>query len=49
MKIKYDKKNSSKLIKWIDKNVIPFDNSLPHSGATGMYIFTNKKSKMSSK
>ena len=49
MKIKYDKKNSSNLIKWIKKNILPFDNSLPHSGATGMYVFTNKKSKINSK
>ena len=49
MKIRSNKKNTSNLIKWIEKNVLPFDNSLPHSGATGMYIFTNKKSKINSK
>jgi len=37
------------LIKWIEKNILPFDNSLPHSGATGMYIFRNKKPKINSK
>ena len=45
MKIKSNKKNISNLIKWIDKNVVSFDNSLPHSGATGIYIFTNKRQK----
>ena len=47
MKIKSKKKNISNLIKWIDKHVITFDNSLPHSGATGMYILTNKKENVS--
>tara|TARA_Y100000996_G_scaffold411754_1_gene396490 strand:- start:360 stop:1172 length:813 start_codon:yes stop_codon:yes gene_type:complete len=28
------------LISWIEKNVIPFDNSLKHHGATGLYIFS---------
>ncbi len=30
------------LLKWIKKNVLPFDNSLPHSGAIGLYIFSSK-------
>jgi len=38
-------KNIKKFIKWIEENVIPFDNSLPHSGATGLYIFSRKKKK----
>ena len=30
------------LLKWIKKNVLPFENSLPHSGAIGLYIFSSK-------
>ena len=37
------KKKSDKLLKWMIENILPFENSLPHSGATGIYIFTNKK------
>ena len=43
MKIKSRKKKSDKLLKWMIENILPFENSLPHSGATGIYIFTNKK------
>jgi|TARA_B110000438_G_scaffold302301_1_gene359585 2-polyprenyl-3-methyl-5-hydroxy-6-metoxy-1,4-benzoquinol methylase len=32
-----------KFLNWIESNVLPFDNSLPHSGATGLYIFSFKK------
>ena len=37
-------KNIQNLINWIKNNVIPFDNSLKHSGATGLYVFSFKKS-----
>ena len=30
------------LIKWIKRNVISFNNDLPHSGAIGLYIFSIK-------
>ena len=43
MKIKSRKKKSDKLLKWMIENILPFENSLPHSGATGIFIFTNKK------
>ena len=29
-------------IKWIKSNIISFNNDLPHSGATGLYIFSKK-------
>ena len=29
------------LLKWIKKNILPFENSLPHSGAIGLYIFSS--------
>ena len=32
-----------KFLNWIESNVLSFDNSLPHSGATGLYIFSFKK------
>lgn len=31
------------LINWIKKHVLPFDNSLYHSGAIGLYVFTLKE------
>ena len=37
-------KNIQNLIDWIKNNVISFDNSLKHSGATGLYVFSFKKS-----
>ena len=44
MDITVKKSNIDMLLKWIKKNIVEFDNSLEHSGATGIYIFTNKKS-----
>ncbi len=35
-----DKKKIKKFISWIKKNILIFNNSLPHSGATGLYIFS---------
>lgn len=35
-----NKKNISHLINWLETNVASLDNSLPHSGATGLYIFS---------
>ena len=40
--ISCDPKNIKKLIKWLKDNVLPFENSLPHSGATGLYVFSKK-------
>jgi len=36
-------KNINNFIKWIKENIIPFDNSLAHSGATAIYIFSFPK------
>ena len=33
-------KNIDNFLKWIKESIIPLDNSLPHSGALGMYVFT---------
>lgn len=38
MDVKPEKINN--LISWIEKNILPFDNSLKHHGATGLYIFS---------
>ena len=38
------KKQINQLIKWLDNKVLPLDNSLYHSGATGLYVFKKKKS-----
>ena len=35
-------KNIKIFIKWIEENVLPFENSLPQSGATGLYVFSKK-------
>ena len=35
-----DKQKIKKFITWIKKNDLVFDNSLPHSGANGLYIFS---------
>jgi 2-polyprenyl-3-methyl-5-hydroxy-6-metoxy-1,4-benzoquinol methylase len=35
-------KNIKNLIDWIKNNVVAFDNSQPHSGATGLYVFSFK-------
>lgn len=34
-------------LKWINQKVLPLDNTLPHSGAIGLYIFTQKHTKNS--
>ena len=36
------KKQILELIKWLDTNVVSLNNDLPHSGATGIYIFSSK-------
>ena len=33
-------KNIKNLISWLKDNVLPLDNSLPQSGATGLYVFS---------
>lgn len=38
------KKQINELITWLENKVLPFNNSLPHSGATGLYVFKMKKS-----
>ncbi len=35
-------KNIKNLIKWLKENVLPFENNLPQSGATGLYVFSKK-------
>lgn len=39
-------KNISNFIKWLKKHVISLDNSLPHSGAIGLYVFSKQNSKI---
>jgi len=41
-KLPNKKKNIDSFLKWIKINVISLDNDLPHSGATGLYIFSFK-------
>ena len=40
-KLPYNKKRIESFIKWIENNVVDFNNDLPHSGATGLYILKN--------
>lgn len=40
--ISCEPKNIKNFIKWLEDNVLPFENSLPHSGATGLYVFSKK-------
>jgi len=40
MKMNVDKNKIDNLLKWIKKNIVIFNNELPHSGATGIYIFS---------
>lgn len=42
-KLQNDPKKIKSFIKWLNENVLPFDNSLPQSGAIGLYIFSKKK------
>ena len=39
-KLPNDSKNIKNLIEWLKENVVPFENSLPQSGATGLYVFS---------
>ncbi len=39
-------KEIKQFLTWIKNNVLPFENSLEHSGAIGLYIFSLKKSKI---
>lgn len=32
----------NRFLNWLGKNVLPFNNSLQHSGATGLYVFSKK-------
>ena len=41
-KLLKNSKNIENFIEWIEKNVLPFDNTLKHSGATGLYVFSLK-------
>jgi len=38
----YNPKKVNSFIKWLKENVLPFDNSLPQSGAIGLYVFSRK-------
>jgi len=46
MDINKKDKKIKQFLTWIKKNVLPFGNSLEHSGAIGLYIFSLKKSKI---
>jgi ubiquinone biosynthesis O-methyltransferase len=41
-KLPNKKKNILKLLEWLKQDVITFDNSLPNSGAVGLYIYSKK-------
>ena len=41
-KLPKNSKNIENFIDWLKVNVVAFDNSLPHSGATGLYAFSLK-------
>ena len=43
-KLPNNKKKINLLIKWIEKNISSMNNDLPHSGATGLYVLSLKKS-----
>lgn len=43
MKIPVDKSKIDRLIQWIKRDIVGFDNSLEHSGAIGLYTFKKKK------
>ncbi|MGH2611476.1 MAG: class I SAM-dependent methyltransferase [Rhabdochlamydiaceae bacterium] len=42
-KLPNDPKNIDNLLNWLKQNVASLENSLPHSGALGIYIFSKKK------
>jgi len=44
-KLPSNAKNINIFIKWLKENVVSFNNSLPQSGATGLYIFFSKSKK----
>ncbi len=44
-KLPNNPKNIKNLINWLKNNVLPLTNSLPQSGATGLYVFSRKSSK----
>ena len=39
-KLPKNAKRIKSLIKWIEENVVPLNNSQPHSGATGLYVYS---------
>jgi len=41
-KLPKNQKQINSFIKWIKTNIVPLNNDLPHSGATGMYVFSFK-------
>lgn len=41
-KLPNDKKQIKKFISWLEKNVVDMNNTLPHSGAIGIYIYSKK-------
>jgi len=42
-KLSVETKRINELIRWLKENVVPLDNSLPQSGAVGVYVFSQKK------
>lgn len=45
VRLQHTTKNINNLIKWMKENVVPLDNSLPHSGAIGLYVFSRRTKK----
>ena len=45
MKLDVNQEKINNLLKWIKNNVVIFNNELPHSGATGIYIYSQKNIK----
>lgn len=41
-KLPNKKENILSLIKWLENNALKLDNSLPHSGAVGLYVYSKK-------
>ena len=46
MKLDVNQEKINNLLKWIKNNVVIFNNELPHSGATGIYIYSQKNIKL---
>lgn len=42
-KLPKKKENIQSLINWLEKNVIKLDNTLPHSGAVGLYVYSKSQ------